>query len=167
MAEKLKNGIALCLSLLIGLWMAALSAQQPETVSFEQLLDPAKRAAYQNQFIQIKGFPYQTSGGQWILAAQPNLRSCCIGTQATISNQLFLKMPLADLPTQHALFIRGLFKEDPVYDREGKLIQLYVLDQAEIVSHPSFPFTALSISGLVLLIGLLFFYRRHGKRTAG
>src|ERR1700721_3140065 len=40
--------------------------------------------------IQISGFLYQKESGKWILASQPNLKSCCIGSRDRIFQQIAL-----------------------------------------------------------------------------
>ncbi|MGZ3633454.1 MAG: hypothetical protein ACXU9U_04065 [Parachlamydiaceae bacterium] len=45
----------------------------------------------QRQNVKIRGFMYQGNEGNWILSAEPNLKSCCVGTSSKKGSQIFVK----------------------------------------------------------------------------
>jgi hypothetical protein len=114
-------------------------------------LDPL--LPYHNQRIQIRGFWYPLNGDQGILAAQPHLKSCCLTPSSTIGRQLTVKPRTKREPwtVERAMTLEGIFKIEPLYDEEGRLIQYYVLEEADEVSSQS-------KSSTLLLVGLLIYW---------
>lgn len=88
------------------------------------------------QTIQVHGFLYQQEG-RWILASEPNLKSCCIGTQSKANEQLVV---IGDeLPsTQNVVFLEGSIL---------KAKDAYILQNARVIekSHNYYPFAGLGI----------------------
>lgn len=112
---------------------------------------------YQNQSLQVRGFwyPQETSGG--ILASAPHLKSCCLGTPEK-TGQVLVKGELSALSIDRAVTLTGIFKIDPLYNAEGRLIQLYVLESPqEVVSSFSWwPFIFVGFS----LLWIIFCFKR-------
>lgn len=100
---------------------------------------------YQGQQVQVRGFWYPLSSEQGVLAPAPDLKSCCIGKPATISQQLVVQGSFETLSAGQAVTLEGIFKMEPVYDQDRKLIQFYVLDQPRIVNPSSSTFSILLI----------------------
>lgn len=114
---------------------------------------------FQNQSVQVKGFLYHSLEDQIILAARPNLKSCCIGKGAQWKEQIRVKGELGSFPQQGMATLEGIFIIDPRYDETGQLMQLYVLEQARIISQREserLPWRTLSLLSLFmcLLVGL-------------
>lgn len=64
---------------------------------------PQELLSMQNQLVQIRGFLYKTelnNRGAWILAAEPNLRSCCVGSSGKRGLQLVVT---GDLPREGSI----------------------------------------------------------------
>ena len=57
-------------------------------VGFEQLKD------FNGQHIKIKGFLYPRKEGGAVLAAQPNLKTCCVGSRQNAGNQIIIMEPI-------------------------------------------------------------------------
>jgi hypothetical protein len=53
-----------------------------DSAAVERVIRPLE-----GQEVVIRGFLYPKEGGQWILAAEPNLRSCCVGTAKNARRQ--------------------------------------------------------------------------------
>lgn len=73
-----------------------IAEEQPELFTFltlESLVQNealSKEKSVQGQLIQIRGFLYKTNDSTLILAAEPNLKSCCIGSASKRHKQLLV-----------------------------------------------------------------------------
>jgi len=116
----------------------------------------------QGEFVQVRGFWYPVSSDQGVLASHPGLKSCCLAAPAKLRQQLIVKGQLASLAPQRVVTLGGIFKIDPLYNREGELLQFYVLEQArEVHQEASYlPYLILGLF-LALLVLWLFFLRRR------
>ncbi len=47
-------------------------------------------SSYTDQTITIRGFLYQNTTGEWFLAGQPHLKSCCVGDPSKDTQQINL-----------------------------------------------------------------------------
>lgn len=50
-----------------------------DIVSFDHL--DSRKDELQGQEIALRGFLYRSGDAQWILSSEPNLRSCCVGSE--------------------------------------------------------------------------------------
>lgn len=77
--------------------------KEPISITFDQLDQgfsfwqvnkslSEKVEALQNQTVQIRGFLYHKldEEGMWVLAAEPNLKSCCVGNKDKAGRQLIV-----------------------------------------------------------------------------
>jgi hypothetical protein len=69
-------------------------------------LSPSLAAAIGNQ-VTIRGFIYTSSAGQKILAAEPNLKSCCISSASKAKAQIALLDMPEDTSSTHATTLVG------------------------------------------------------------
>lgn len=106
----------------------------------------------QDQKIEIRGFWYPLSHEEGILSSQPGLKSCCLKAPAKIEEQILVKGTIAFLSAQRAITLEGIFKIEPRYNAEGELIQLFVLEQAREISHPSSLPIGIMILGILVLL---------------
>lgn len=125
-------------------------AESPLEVSFHQLThlatQPNEAKHLDGQVIKIRGFIYETKEGQFILAAQPDLKSCCVGAPNKLQEQLLLEGPLSEIPKQQFITLEGVFK---IEEKQG---YLYRLEQIKLF-HPqtsSFPWISLGLFSLIL-----------------
>ena len=58
--------------------------------------------------VTLRGFPYQNEGGEWVLASEPNIPSCCLKKHSYIR----LEGAFPDLPTSRAIEVTGLLTFD-------------------------------------------------------
>lgn len=77
--------------------------------------------------MEIRGFLYQTKQGAWVLSKEPNLPSCCVGSEKKIEQQIVLEGDFSQIPSYKALTFKGELIEEPKWDGEGKKIQHWVL----------------------------------------
>lgn len=118
---------------------------------------------FQDREVEVRGFWYPLSPDQGILAPTPNLKSCCIGTPTKVSQQLIVKGRLPSSYDQQAVAVRGVFKIEPLYDFEGQLIQLYVLEKPKEVEREFFPLSLIVVCG-GLSLTVLYFIKRTRTR---
>lgn len=120
---------------------------------------------YQNQPLQVRGFWYPQETGTGILASTPHLKSCCVGSPEK-TGQLFVKGEFPSLSVDRAVTLAGIFKIEPLYDHEGKLTQLYVLEQPhEVVSSFSWPISiVLAFSLLLMAIFFRWVFAKQGHK---
>lgn len=80
--------------------------------------------------VTIRGFYYEWNSRASILSAQPAIKSCCLGAESKVHEQIFLhhfKMK----PSKYVVCLKGKFRVEPVYGEGGKLLQLYHLEEVE------------------------------------
>lgn len=101
----------------------------------------------------IRGFLYEVEDG-WILAPEPNLRSCCVGSDANREKQVRVEEMEESPSTWKAVTLSGdLFKDPETH--------ISYLQNPKVVQEKGFPFFL--VTGVILGIALiaLFFRRRQ------
>ncbi len=81
--------------------------------------------------VLIRGFWYPLSRDMGILSSQTNLKNCCLKIHTKVHQQIFVKGDISSFCSQKALTIEGIFTIEPIYNSEGHLVQLFVLNQAK------------------------------------
>lgn len=87
--------------------------------------------SYNDHEVMIRGFLYSAGDDRWILASEPDLKSCCVGASGKRGLQLSISGSLPKKPPSTALLVQGTLKVTP-----GTLSPFYALDQASILSEP-------------------------------
>ncbi len=87
-----------------------------ETLSLLNLSDQ-----YNGMEVEVRGFYYEKEDGIGVLAAQPNLKSCCVGTKEKKEQQLVVSPRLGVISKATVVAVRGVLRAE-----EG----LYFLDNA-------------------------------------
>lgn len=80
-------------------------------LSFSDLAS-SKISEKEGQTVIIRGFLYQEISGQYILASEPNLKSCCVGNAQNSNRQIAV---LGSLPKQlpkSAITVKGVFSAE-------------------------------------------------------
>lgn len=117
-------------------------------LTFDQLAD----GKYDQHEIQIRGFLYPTVDG-YILAATPNVKSCCLRSPARIQEQILIKDKLSKSHSGIVVNLQGTLRIAPKYNETGELSQYYLLDD---VKELSTSFSIQSFGSIVGLIGFVF-----------
>jgi hypothetical protein len=130
----------LSLSLMIfvnNLW----GASPPHLLTFHELMafeifNPENLSkeliSLHNTEVEVRGFLYKTAKEDWILAAQPNLKSCCVGSSEKINQQIFLEGDPGMEASTKPVLLQGRFLINPVYGPDGNLQKLYHLSQPQM-----------------------------------
>ena len=141
-----------------------LQAQTPIDLSFKQLPQLTSTtpesihslqnelAVFHRQLVKIRGFLYCNPAGQWILAAEPNLKTCCQGASGKVFQQLFLSKPDFIDISMHAITLQGILVIDPIWienDSSRQLQQIYRLNSPVIIN------TSNSWVNYLILVSLL------------
>ena len=90
----------------IYLAVSHLDAAEPLKITFQDL-----DRVNSPQEIIIRGFLYQAPDGRWVLAAESNLRSCCVGATHKASSQLQLKGSFDRQKTNQVITVRGTLQQ--------------------------------------------------------
>ncbi|MFA6916059.1 MAG: hypothetical protein WC222_06660 [Parachlamydiales bacterium] len=72
---------------------------------------------YSGQKVAVRGFPYATEQGEWILSDEPNLRSCCVGKGPKAAKQIVLQENAKQFTTFQVIEVEGLLAE-----RDNRLV---------------------------------------------
>ena len=120
-----------------------------------------------SQHIRIRGFLYATPEGHYILAAQPNLRSCCVTTLSKADQRIEIRGLGAISIPMRPVILEGFLKTNPEYSKEGKLIGLYTLENAQLIyeKETSFFRILIIICSILLLLGLILMVKKNGINT--
>lgn len=124
----------------------------PDHYNRESSIQELKRnlVSYDQREVYLRGFLYQTAGKQWVLAAEPDLKSCCIGATDKVAQQVFLEGDFAQHPSSRAMLLQGTFHVEPRWNEMGMLVQLYRMENARVVPHSQWPITVLALCALLV-----------------
>lgn len=72
--------------------------------------EPSQRLLDLDQHqVRIRGFLYSTEEGKWLLAKEPNLKSCCVGSKHRIAEQIYVTGQFPQDSLQSAKTVQGDF----------------------------------------------------------
>lgn len=88
------------------------------------------------QEVIVRGFLYQNARGDWILAAEPNLKTCCVGSPEKMESQIFVAGDVSQQVGQpkagRVYTLQGTFEIEHLKDSSGNLLKLYHLKNAKL-----------------------------------
>lgn len=129
---------------------------QASDLSFDDLNDPEKMAAVIDSPATLRGFLHRKDS-MWILAAEPNVKSCCIANANQATKQIILEGDFSTLSQQTVVKIEGLLTYKQPF---------YHLQKASVVhsKNGSFPFITILAGFLTMGGGYLLFRRVRSTR---
>lgn len=138
-----------------------------EASSAVEVQIPKEIMHFHNSEVHIRGFLFRSTEGELLLASEPNLKSCCVGSQEKITRQLVIAGNL-ELPKgfSKAVSLEGRFRVDPIKDK-GRWQRIYILENAHYITENrgEQPGLLYALGAGLLAIGpLLFFCRRALQR---
>ena len=110
---------------------------------------PSSLSEYNNKKITIKGFLYKNNNENWILASEPNLKSCCVGSHLKLNSQIIVYGDLPINPTSRAVSIEGKLQ---IASTNSKYF--YTLKEASIQTNPLFYEQSWGIAVILALLYL-------------
>lgn len=107
----------------LAIWglIAPLIAGETPVVTFDLLFpmiqeqtETAEPIPYEGQRVEVRGFIYYLASKQWILAPEPNLQSCCLGSKEKARKQLLVQGSLPPSLSSSAIVIQGILQRLPL-----------------------------------------------------
>lgn len=154
---KTMNLLAICFLLLTMTSALHSEPELPAPILFvedlfnEKLEGKESIEASNGKRVQIRGFWRGISSEEGVLAATPDLKSCCIKAPEKIHQQVIVRGDLRGI-SSGAVTLEGFFKIDPQYDQKRNLNQLYVLEFEKEVRQPISSSFIFLIAGMLLIL---------------
>lgn len=133
------------------------SIEQPTEINF---LNTEEFSDLNGQLVAIRGFLYESSESQVILAAEPNLKSCCVGNASKRQKQLLIHGNIHPTTSNSAITLQG-----NLIVATGDSFP-FRLENAEIAPEKDKCYQALGFVGLGLILlsgGAYYALRKKGK----
>lgn len=134
---------------------------EPKKISLQTL---AKEKLADGVFIEIKGFLYRSSEGMTILAAEPNLKSCCIGSKNKAHQQIVVAGNLSLPALQHVVTLHGELHRSFQRREKGAEAVLYTLKNAAIIEGVPFDYSVFYKGALLAAIVFLAYQSQSKAR---
>lgn len=146
-------------------WLSNLPSSVINELSSEKL--PEILQPYQHQEVSIRGFVYRTQDGKVVLAAEPNLKSCCVANRGTIARQVILEgsnLPLSN--DGRVKEVQGRFAIEPLKNINGDWEKIFVLYDAMIIdkNHQKHPWLVYFLLGGIFIIAIIFYNSQLFKK---
>lgn len=127
-------------------------------LNFLSLHDQQQMKQLNGKKVKIKGFLYINQKHEWILSAEPNLKTCCMGSKEKATQQIFLNGIFDEKWINQIIAIEGIFKFNPNGD-EGR--HYFLSDVIVIKEDKSYVNFILAVLGILLIfVSVILFYRR-------
>lgn len=142
--------------------MFSVSLHGNELVSFDQLKEKNL------QKITIRGFLYKSQDGTVILAKEPDLKSCCVGSTKKVLSQLVVLGDMGDLGQNRyglVVTLKGVLTHKSMTDEQGSVMLRYELTNVTVVKNETF--SGYGIVGILLavLCGIVLILYWKTKKT--
>lgn len=124
---------------------ASLQGIQARDLFFDELT----KAEMTTEPVKMRGFLYQKDA-TWILAAVPNLRSCCLATHEQANKQVLLEGDFSLISQQSIVTVEGFL----VYEHP-----FYRLKQATLVQTQGSTFPLMTICIAILALAIAYIFR--------
>jgi len=85
------------------------------------------------EYTEVRGFLYRTGDGGWILAPQPDLKSCCVGSEARRDEQLIVVGWEEESAPNRAVSLLGTIEDRHFYIEEQKSSPMSMADFIPVV----------------------------------
>lgn len=134
----------------------------PPEITFKQLVqwqELDEDSPLEGSTVSIRGFIYELNGGQWIAAAVPNLKSCCLENVALAGTRVYIEWTAIPAATDRSTLIKGRL----YIDKENGQMNFYRLTGAEVIAPRPFSWTfVIFLFCIFILLALLtsYFWRR-------
>jgi hypothetical protein len=145
------------LSTLFLFWLSVVCAQNPQIITISELSDPDILITCCNKSIEIRGFLYEKEGLQF-LAAQPGLKSCCVGSEQKKEEQIAVYGLPTTPPLIQAITLQGTFHYDPE-SHERSLVDASIKTEKRPI-----PGLLISLIGIMLTAGMsIYLYKKNAS----
>lgn len=138
-----------------------------DAVTFQQLSAVKSIEAatvFQGRDIKVRGFLYHSLDKRWILASEPGLKTCCVGSSRKVWQQILVDGEFDNVALGTVVEMKGNLQVDPKWDEKKDLKQVYRLEGAHIVSEPDKNLLFIMSMIAAGFITLFFFTKRLSKR---
>lgn len=122
-------------------------------------------ALWNNRHVEVRGFLYQMDNGMWVVAREPNLKTCCFGSPHHLLEQIVVEGEGLHPSESQVVTIRGHFLVKPERDENSHLEKLLYLTDAKIKKNENqdAKFQSVWLIGLAIFfiaLSLSIFFRR-------
>lgn len=83
-------------------------------LDFHALKDQSRMEFIKGRKVKIRGFLYSKGKNEWVLAADPNLKTCCIGSKEKATQQIFLDGKFSEKLVNQVIEVEGILNFDPI-----------------------------------------------------
>lgn len=127
------------------------------SLTFDDLISTTLAAPPNNVEIEVRGFLYTAPDGRLILAAEPDLKTCCVGSSLKTQQQIIL-LGGENLPkTKRAITLKGTF----FYTIQGDMPLYFMKNPVVIEENHRMEFALILLS---IAIVSYYFLMSHRKQ---
>lgn len=114
-----------------------------------------KVGKFSHQKVRIRGFIFKSDSGEWILAAEPNLKSCCVGSRERANQQIVILGEVGEIGMSgQVIDVEGTLVIDPIKDSDGRWRRIYTLNEAVVIQEVSRDSPLVPLLILISLFGI-------------
>lgn len=146
-----------CTLLYLGMCVNLHAVNDPQELTFDDLILLDKSF---NQPVEIRGFLYQQPNEQWILASQPNLKSCCLDNEKVVGTRLNVSWRSMPQASSLAVLLSGDLHIDSQDSKKA-----YQLENAEILPQANFSWPYAILLGCLLAASITFLLKKNRSHS--